>query len=134
VGGSDDEKVVDLVPRIRFAKQRTCKHLTASVAMTEASLTCDDCDAEIDPWWYLRVMAERSDDVARDQAERMAVIEADYQKAYAQYAASVERMNADILEKNSRINHLNSLLTKLRNTEVNGTALRNYTRNGKRRV
>lgn len=130
----DDAKVVDLVPRIRIAKQRSCAHMRVSVDMTAASLTCEDCDVEVDPWWYLRVMATRREATIKEHDARIAALEVEYKKAYAWHAAQVERMNADIVEKNSRINHLNSLLTKLRNTEVNGTALRNYTRNGKRRI
>lgn len=60
---SDDAgaDIIDLPLWVTQRKRGPCTHPGAAVDMTAASLSCTECKAEIDPWWYLRRMAQEGD-------------------------------------------------------------------------
>ncbi len=60
--------VIEFAPFLKRKLAAECDHRTFVVGMKEASLTCADCDAELDPWWVLRSMVERSEELAAEEA------------------------------------------------------------------
>lgn len=114
---SDD--VIDLRPLIRARKASDCTHPYVSVSEIEASLTCDECDAELDPWWFIRKMAN-------DQA-RWDKFTSDNQKAsddvVARHTAWMAKANEDIARYNAEIQQLVSEKNRLWNEQINGRPL-----------
>lgn len=111
--------VLDLLPRLRSKKTANCKHLRVSVDMDVASLTCDDCCSEIDPWSYIRQLC--SDD--EDQETYASAQRAAHQK-WAEEAHEKEKiMAAKVNELIAEVNRLNKIKNELQNEQVNGRSL-----------
>jgi len=109
-------KLLDLQPRLRLKLQASCSHQFVSVDMSAADLTCDECGAEIDPWWYLRDLAKRND---AHLAWHQKVIDDVNQRVDA-FNADIADMNDRIRKLNDEINRLNNRRLELANTTVNG--------------
>lgn len=66
--------VIPFEPALRRKKQGTCQHLMCEVDDDAASLTCAECDAELDPWWFLRRQAiEAEERQAKFENEKKSV-------------------------------------------------------------
>ena len=69
--------VLDLMPRLALKAKSACKHqLGCSVDPVAASLTCDECGIELDPWTYLRWLAGDTVDLERRREALVASLEA----------------------------------------------------------
>ena len=77
--------------------------------MTAASLTCCDCGAELDPWWYLRHLATRPDELEAEEARHNKQI-AD---KMAECNARVEYMNNTLTRLQKEIDKLRAAKSKL---------------------
>jgi len=49
--------ILDLEVWIKRKRISDCTHAAADVDEAAASLTCQFCGVELDPWWFLRKMA-----------------------------------------------------------------------------
>ena len=105
-------EIIDLSSRIRVRRQGSCAHEHVEVAETEASMSCVDCGAEIDPWWFLRAEGRRAEERQREQAVREAMLE-EWRLAAV---ATIERLNAEIAT-------LTEAKNRLWNTQVDGRPL-----------
>lgn len=107
--------VIDLMPRLRLKAQNDCKHAKAcTVDPRAASLTCDECDAKIDPWMYIRWVASAD----LDLEQRREAVKADIARA-------VEQGNAAISQLNDEIRALNKLKYELLNENVQARVSKN---------
>ena len=112
-------KVLDLAPLLRRKKASACKHRSASVDDESPSLTCDDCEAEIEPWWFIRRMAKESEVV---RAEWDAVI-ADGEARMAEGNARISKLNEQITKLNTELVALQDLKNRLSNEQFGGRLL-----------
>lgn len=96
--------VLDLRPVLKRKRAAECPHDYAEVSETTASLTCGDCELEIDPWWYLRKLAN---DDERRCAEVTAVIE--------QYNAWCTSANEKLKRLHDEISQLTATKNRLYN-------------------
>ena len=108
--------IIDLGPRLLARKQADCTHTRALVCDTTASLTCDECGAEIDPWWYLRKLAN-DESILRTNVERYSQLE---DQAKVKYEAAVKRMNEHLERLTNEVNHLINERNRLWNLAVPG--------------
>lgn len=108
----DPPELLDLVPRLKRKLASECKHRYAEVDDEAASLTCVDCGAELDPWWYIRQLARDAD----ADAEERRVARAHYEQWCAQANAKVARLQGEIAE-------LTNAKNRLWNEQVNGAPL-----------
>jgi hypothetical protein len=118
--------IIDIGPRLRAKRNKGCTHERASVDMKAASLTCNECDAEIDPWWWIRREAEKATSVI-EEAERAA-------------AAKIEECNSRIARANETIRRLGAEVdalmatkSRLQNEQVNGQVVGLVRRSPRRR-
>ena len=58
------DDVIEFEPFLKRKRSAACDHPTYYVGMKEASIVCQDCDAELDPWWVLRSLVLRSEEEA----------------------------------------------------------------------
>ncbi len=128
--GGEGGGVISLEPLIRRRKQRACKHVHVEVDDDAASLTCITCDAEIDPWWYIRRLASHEVRVREhyDEINRQGLA------AIEKHNAWVVTANATIQRLNAEIQHLADVKNKLTNESVNGERLGTVARRHRRRV
>ena len=100
--------VINLMPRLRLKARSECKHgLGCTVDPRAASLTCDDCGIEIDPWVYIRWIAE---DTLNLETHRDAVI--------ASIEASIKDGNEKVAKLNAEISRLDDFKRKLYDEEL----------------
>lgn len=111
--------VLDLTSRLRRKKQDGCTHSHVEVDDTAASLTCVDCDAEIDPWWFIREQARH----AERCAERLAAAEREIAAKYDEGNAKIAKQNEIIVRLNEEIRRLTEAKNALWNTNVDGQQL-----------
>lgn len=98
--------VIDIKPFLKRKKERECEHHRVLVGMKSAELTCDECSAELDPWWYLRKLVEREEAWDACLAAQTKYLED--QRA---------RGNAIITEMSERIARLTREVTRLQDTK-----------------
>ncbi len=86
--------VLDLRPRIAQKRTATCEHLYVEVDENAADLSCADCGAALDPWWYIRTMAQAHEEVVafRDGQQKH------FDDWRAQANATVQRLGQEIAE------------------------------------
>ena len=106
---SDD--VLDLGPRLRARRHQDCRHAEVTVDLTIALLTCDACEAELDPWWYLRRMATEDQDIRQetDRVIAQRILEAN---------EKIGRLNEVIKQKNDEVAALYATKNRLQNEMV----------------
>lgn len=129
-GSGGNSGVLDLQPYIRRRARSACKHNHVEVDDDAASLTCVDCDADLDPWWYIRKLAH-------DVEVQRAYYDDLHKKAdaqIAQHAAWIEEANARIRAYNADIQHLTDVKSKLQNEHINGERLGTVARRHRRRT
>ena len=114
--------VIDIGPRLTRKKQAACKHNNVEVDLAVASLTCTDCDGELDPWWYLRRWATASD---RELAE--------WSRAREEHERWVKVGNAEIAKLNAEIARLHEIKRDLGNEKVGDKTLRAVAARARRR-
>ena len=112
-------KILDLVPMIRRRQKSGCEHLHVEIGDPEASLTCCDCGAELDPWLYLRTLA--------NDPERWEKREGDYHARWVQIEAEHNAWLARINETRQRlaaeIQHLTDVKNRLSNEMIGDARL-----------
>ena len=111
--------ILDLTSRLRRKKQAQCRHASCEVDDKAASLTCVDCGAEIDPWWFIRDQARH----AERYAERFAEAEREIAAKYDEGNAKIAKQNETITRLNAEIQQLTSIKNELWNTRVEGQQL-----------
>lgn len=114
------DDIIDLQPFIRRKQQLICAHQHTEVGNEgDASLTCSDCGAEIEPWWFIRRLA--------GWESRLKERHKEYQDACAKQRAEHEewmaRVNADRQRLADEVNHLIATKNALSNEVVNGQRL-----------
>lgn len=122
--------VIDMLPALRRKKRAECKHVSASVDMTAASLTCDACDAELDPWWYLRQLAREPERYQAWWDQQKAA----HQEWAAKTRALEERTKARCLAMQEECNRLVDLRNRLWSEQVDGKPLGSYAMPRRRKV
>lgn len=129
IAGGGGGEVLSIEPRIRRRQQQECKHHHVEVDDTAASLTCLDCKAELDPWWYLRNMAHH-DDLweARHNAQKKEMAD-----QIAQHEAWLAKANETIQKYNAEIQHLVDVKNRLSNEYVDGIRVGSLARRLRRR-
>jgi Skp family chaperone for outer membrane proteins len=116
-------EILDLRPRIVLKQQRDCDHEHMSVGMETAEVSCDDCGAPLDPWWALRELASRHQDVeVRIEAMR-AHYAAEEQRIQDELAKVVEAADATIARHQADIAALLETKKRLHNEQINGRPL-----------
>lgn len=111
--------ILDIRPAIRRKQQAACAHRAVSVDDSARSMTCDDCDAEIDPWWYLRGLARDTEKLG----EYRRSIEAACDDKIAQCNASIAERNATIVRLNAEVQALVATKNRLWNEQIDGRPL-----------
>ncbi len=122
--------VIDMLPALRRKKRAECKHASASVDMSAASLTCDACDAELDPWWYLRQLAREPERYQAWWDEQKAAHDAWLAKAQAFEVRTKERCIA----LQAEYERLVELKNRLWNEQIDGRPLGTYAMPRRRKV
>jgi hypothetical protein len=117
-----DNKVIDLTPLIRMRSSHKCKHEHVTVSDYAASLTCDECDVEIDPWEYLRRLANSE----KYFADRRRRIDQDIEER-------LQIGNSKLKSLNERISELVDQLNALGNVVVGGVPLHTHVRRARKR-
>lgn len=121
--------LIDLAPFIKRKKIAECDHPTASVDDDVASLTCDTCGHEIDPWWWMRKLArepELFEKQFQDQERRI-------REQNQVIIDLTTRANETITRLNEEISHLYDVKNRLGNEEVSGQHLGTAARQMRRR-
>lgn len=107
-------RLLDLRPLIKRKQQEACKHDWATVSMTVAVLTCDDCDAPLDPWWYLRHICQRDEEMLAWRKRQEEVVDDKIEEVNK----SIARGNETIMRLNAEIKRLTDLKSELFNERV----------------
>jgi hypothetical protein len=111
--------MLDLAPALRRKRAAQCKHPTVSVSDHEASATCDDCGAEIDPWLLLRQIANHWD-------KYQARVDTEIDTKLAEGNAKLSELNRRIAHNTAELNELIERKNRLWNTPINGRPLGTY--------
>jgi hypothetical protein len=127
--GSRGGGVINIEPFIRRKKRSACHHIHVEVDDDAASLTCIDCDAELDPWWFLRRQAHNREEWQASIDARRQEMDALVEK----HNAWVVKANETIRECNAQIQHLYDVKNRLGNALINGERLGNLARRRPRR-
>lgn len=120
--------VIDIRPRLRARRAKTCKHACVTVDFEIASLTCDDCEAEIDPWWWIRKVAKDDIDLRESADRAVAAKYAEMEEAVRKHNAWVATANETIDRKNAEIRALYDTKNRLANEVINGVRVGSVTR------
>lgn len=91
--------VISLEPFLRIRKAKECAHAHVEVDMTAAELTCDDCKAKIDPWWYIRHLATSAShqlDMLEQAETRVRALDEQIRQRVEQANKQLHEMNAEI--------------------------------------
>ena len=114
------DDIVDLRPYIRRKQQLTCSHQHTEVGHEgDASLTCGDCGAEIDPWWFIRRLSDWETRLKERHREYTVAYEAKVKEG----EALVAKLNAMISRLNDEIGHPYDVKNRLSNESINGQRL-----------
>lgn len=106
--------VLDLMPRLRKSQQDKCGHQRVTVHPTAAQLTCDDCELEIDPWWYIRAVADSFIDIDK----RRDATEASITALLEEGNAKIDKLNETIMRLNGEVTRLTGVYNKLYNQQT----------------
>lgn len=120
---TDEPDIIDLRPRIAIRKLRDCVHLHVVVDLEATEIECEDCGAELDPWWVLREHARRYEAEAAWRAEMTAHYEAKQSRIDLELAAKTAAANVVITRLNEQVAVLTNALNRLVNEQVNGRPL-----------
>jgi hypothetical protein len=105
--------VIEFAPLLKRKQAAECDHLTCLVGMNEASVSCSDCDAELDPWWVLRSLVERSEELEAADAARHARNLAALQEWEEKRKEAMRLHEAWVAGANSRIEKLTAEINRL---------------------
>jgi DNA repair exonuclease SbcCD ATPase subunit len=105
-------EIIDLQPILRKKAQADCTHQFADVDNSAASLTCRSCGVELDPWWFLRRLAND------EEGEWQRV-----EKQRTEYFTWLQHANEQIQRLNTEIQELTATKNRLWNEHVNGKPL-----------
>lgn len=111
--------ILDIRPALRRKKQASCGHRSVSVDDAAASLTCDECEADIDPWWYLRQLALHNEKVTEYRRQ----VEVDCDAKMAECNAKIAKFNETVERLNAEIRQLNETKNRLWNEQIGGRPL-----------
>ncbi len=125
-GGTD---ITNIEPFIRRRKKRSCPHLHVEVCDDAQSLSCVDCDVELDPWWFLRNWAHNEEAWDAHLAAQQRQMDA----MFAKHNAWVEQANVTIADYNQQIQHLCDVKNRLQNEVIGGERLGSLARRRPRR-
>jgi len=106
--------VIDITPRLLLRSQKACKHEHVTVDEDVAELTCNDCGRALDPWWYIRKLANNG----QEWRDYYARVHEQGKELIAKHEAWVVKANETIARLNSEINHLTNVKNTLQNTSV----------------
>lgn len=110
-------EIIDIATRIKRKRAADCGHLNVEVDDNSASLSCGNCGAELDPWWFLRRMAH---DEERENAH--------WHAEHARITEWCAQANATMTRLQREISELTAAKNRLWNERVNdaplGTQLR----------
>lgn len=117
-------KILDLRPLLQRKKETGCQHLCASVSMTTAELSCDDCGADLDPWLFLRDQCQRDEALISWRQEQERAVDAKIEEGNK----IIADMNERIQRYNAQISHLVDVKNKLANERVGDRRLEEMAR------
>jgi hypothetical protein len=127
---SEPTNILDIRPAIRRKRAAACQHSIVTVDDSAASLTCDDCEAEIDPWWYLRGLARDTERLGEYRRE----IESGCDAKIAECNVAIAKLNATIERLNAEVQKLVETKNRLWNEQINGRALGSIVAHPRRRA
>lgn len=113
------DEVLDFQAFLKRKKITACDHPTCLVDEDVASLTCQECGHEIDPWWYLRKLANNPEIFERQFLEQQARIV----KQNQEIIDICTTANATIARLNEDIAHLYAVKDRLGNERIEGRPL-----------
>lgn len=114
--------VLDLRPAIQRKRSSECAHDYVEIDDTLPSLSCADCGAELDPWWYLRKRAAAAADERNEWAE-----------AARRFDGWIASTSATIARQHAEIARLTELKNRLWNESINGAPLGSQVKRPRRR-
>lgn len=115
MGATVSTDIIDLLPLIRRKRQLVCPHQHTEVGDEgDASLTCSDCDAKLDPWWYIRRLADWESKLKERHQEYTAACDTKMKETNE----IIERQNETITRLNAEISRLTDVKNQLSNERV----------------
>lgn len=111
--------VIDFQAALRRKRVSECPHDHADVDMDVASISCRDCGHELDPWWFLRKMVVRDEEIEAGHEERRRK----WEQQMDLHAKWIEGANATVKRMTDEIQKLYDTKNKLWNEQVNGVPL-----------
>ena len=102
--------------------------------MTRQSLTCDDCDKELDPWVWIRGICLQWEEWEAHYKKARDAAEAEFNQKLAEFNQKLATLNAQLKHHADEVNRLIDTKNRLNNEVVNGVKLRDakrYTRKRK---
>lgn len=113
--------IIEFAPRLAMRRASECAHAHVEVDEDAADLSCTDCGAALDPWWFIRGLAEY------EQHERDA-----RQKQIDDHARWVATANETIARLTREVSELTAAKNRLWNEQVNGAPLGTQVRRRRR--
>jgi hypothetical protein len=104
-------KILDLRPLLKRKIEDSCQHHYATVSMTAAELSCDNCGADLDPWTFIRNLCEHDELMTSWRQEQESAVDAKIEEGNK----IIARMNDTITRLNAEISHLTDVKNKLWN-------------------
>jgi hypothetical protein len=123
------DEVLDFAAFLKRKKITDCDHPTAEVDTNVASLTCGVCGHELDPWWWLRKLANEPELFERQFVEQQARIVKQNQEIIDICTAA----NVTIARLNAEIAELYAVKNRLANEQVDGMSLGSHAARMRRR-
>lgn len=99
-------KVIRLDQWVKRRQRATCEHIEVVVDDDHPSLECVTCGAAVDPWYWIRQLAERSEQwqASWDAVQKDKLAEINHQ---------IEQHNAMVVHRNEKIARLNEQIRRL---------------------
>lgn len=122
---SDDAPVLDIMPVLRARRRSTCEHINVSVDGALAHLECEECEQQINPYWWIERL------VGRWSAEMGRIAEHE-ERARAETNRNITGMNHRIERLRLEIETLEAKKRQLQAEVVNGAPLGRQVKRWKR--
>jgi hypothetical protein len=106
--------VIDIAPHLKHRRSKDCEHAHCTVDDEIADLACDDCGAQLDPWWFIR-RAAKQPEFAQAELDRL---EAIFDKRQREWESWVRIANAELARLSVEVQRLRDLKHDLRNERL----------------
>lgn len=103
--------ILDLRPLLQRKKESACEHRYATVSMTAAELSCQDCSADLDPWTFIRELCQHEEYITLWRLEQERGVDVKIEEGNK----IIARMNETITRLNAEVSHLTDVKNKMYN-------------------